>query len=134
MASNAVQNGDPGGETNAGRIKQQFNDWSRTYVNEKGILVNADAEPPFSKLMAANRGEIATRIVRAGIELGLKTMAIFSPADRLSPHRFKADESYQVGSTDISPVACYLDIESIIAVAKKQGTTPTPHTPPNTVQ
>lgn len=71
--------------------------------------------------MAANRGEIATRIVRAGIELGLRTLAIFSPADRLSPHRFKADESYQVGSPDISPVACYLDIESIIQVAKKQG-------------
>ena len=48
-------------------------------------------------------------------------LAIYSPADRLQPHRFKADESYEVGNASMSPVACYLDIESIIEVAKEQN-------------
>ena len=47
--------------------------------------------------MAANRGEIAVRIFRAGTELGDEATAIFSEADRLSSHRYKADESYLVG-------------------------------------
>lgn len=59
-------------------------------------VVPGESELPFKKLMAANRGEIAVRIARAGIELGLTTLAIYSEADRLQPHRFKADESYQV--------------------------------------
>lgn len=45
-------------------------------------------------------------------------LAIYSPADRLQPHRYKADESYQVGSPDLTPVQCYLDIEGILALAK----------------
>ncbi|KAF5836615.1 carbamoyl-phosphate synthase L chain, ATP binding domain-containing protein [Dunaliella salina] len=50
---------------------------------------------PFKKVLAANRGEIAIRIFRAGTELGLRTVAVYSPADRLQPHRYKADEAYQ---------------------------------------
>lgn len=46
-------------------------------------------------------------------------MAIYSPADRLQSHRYNADESYCVGTTDMQPVSCYLDIESIIKVAKE---------------
>lgn len=46
-------------------------------------------------------------------------VAIYSPADRLFPHRYNADESYCVGTTDMQPVSCYLDIESIIKVAKE---------------
>ena len=46
-------------------------------------------------------------------------MAIYSPVDRLQPHRYKADESYQVGDESMNAVACYLDIESIIKVAKE---------------
>eukprot|EP00889_Picochlorum_renovo_P005688 jgi/Picre1/32718/NNA_008063.t1 len=71
--------------------------------------------------MAANRGEIAVRITRAGLELGLQTLAIYSAADRLQPHRFKADESYQVGSKDMTPVQCYLDYSGIVKLAKAQG-------------
>lgn len=41
-------------------------------------------------------GEIAIRVFRAGTELGLRTVAVYSPADRLQPHRYKADEAYQV--------------------------------------
>lgn len=50
------------------------------------------------KLMAANRGEIATRIMRAGNELGLRTVGIFSKEDRFTQHRYKADESFLVGA------------------------------------
>jgi pyruvate carboxylase len=46
-------------------------------------------------------------------------VAIYSPSDRLFPHRFKADESYQIGTKDMQPVACYLDIEALIALAKE---------------
>ena len=48
---------------------------------------------------------------RAGTELGLRTLAIFSQADRLQPHRYKADESYLVGEPDMTPVQAYLDVE-----------------------
>ena len=48
-------------------------------------------------------------------------LAIYSPADRLQPHRYKADESYQVGQTGMTPVACYLDTESIVSLAKEHG-------------
>jgi len=72
------------------------------------------------KLMAANRGEIAVRIFRAGTELGLRTVAIYAEEDRLCIHRYKADEAYQVGH-GLGPVAAYLDIPSIIALAKEKG-------------
>jgi len=72
------------------------------------------------KLLAANRGEIATRIMRAATELGLRTATIYSNEDRLSLHRFKADEAYEVGG-DKGPVAAYLDIEGIVALAKDRG-------------
>ncbi len=78
------------------------------------------APRPIRKLMAANRSEIAVRIFRAGTELNLRTVAIFAHEDRLCIHRYKADEAYQVG-TGKGPVAAYLDIESIVAVAKEKG-------------
>ena len=69
------------------------------------------------KLLAANRGEIAIRILRAATELGLHTATIYSNEDRLSLHRFKADEAYEVGDGK-GPVAAYLDIDGIVALAK----------------
>ncbi len=76
-----------------------------------GVVVEAGDQTPFKKILVANRGEIAVRIFRAGTELGLRTVAIYSPADRLQQHRYKADESYPVGATDVEPVQSYLDIE-----------------------
>ncbi|TYZ62692.1 hypothetical protein PybrP1_002695 [[Pythium] brassicae (nom. inval.)] len=70
------------------------------------------------KLMAANRGEIATRIMRAGNELGIRTVGIFSKEDRFTQHRYKADESFLVGA-DKTPVGAYLDVASIIQIAKE---------------
>ena len=75
---------------------------------------------PIKKLMAANRSEIAVRIFRAGNELGLRTVAVFAQEDRFCIHRYKADESYQVGQGK-GPVAAYLDIDSIIGVAREKG-------------
>lgn len=64
----------------------------------------------------ANRGEIATRIFRAGTELGIRTVGIYSKEDVGSMHRQKADESYLVDGQ--SPVHAYLNIPKIIDIAK----------------
>jgi len=72
------------------------------------------------KLLALNRSEIAIRIMRAATELGLRTVAIYSKEDRLSLHRFKADEAYEIGAGK-GPVEAYLDAEGIVALAKEKG-------------
>jgi pyruvate carboxylase len=73
----------------------------------------------FKKLLAANRSEISIRIFRAATELGLRTVAVYAQEDRLSIHRFKADEAYLVGKGK-GPVGAYLDIEGIIALAREK--------------
>jgi pyruvate carboxylase len=60
-------------------------------------------------------------VFRAGTELGLRTVAVYSPADRLQPHRYNADESYCVGTADMQPVSCYLDVEAVLSIAKAAG-------------
>ena len=70
------------------------------------------------KVLVANRGEIAIRIFRACTEIGLKTVGIYTFEDRYSLHRYKADESYQIGS-DNEPLKPYLNIQTIIQIAKK---------------
>ncbi len=74
----------------------------------------------FSKVLVANRAEIAVRAFRASYELGLKTVAVFPHEDRMSEHRVKADESYEIG-LDGHPVKAYLDIDEMIRVAKMSG-------------
>src|SRR4051812_38289349 len=74
----------------------------------------------FKKLLVANRSEIAIRVFRAATELGLRTVAIYAQEDRLSVHRFKADEAYLVGEGK-GPVGAYLDIPGIVALAKEKG-------------
>lgn len=73
----------------------------------------------FRKIMAANRGEIAIRIFRACTELGISTVAIYSEEDRLSLHRYKADEAYQIGKGK-GPIDAYLSIDEIIDLARKK--------------
>ena len=72
------------------------------------------------KVLVANRGEIAIRIFRACTEIGIRTVGIYTYEDRYSLHRYKADESYQVGD-DQEPLKPYLDIDEIISVAKENG-------------
>ena len=74
----------------------------------------------FKKILIANRGEIAIRVMRAANELGKRTVAVFAEEDKLSLHRFKADEAYRIGE-GLGPVAAYLSIEEIIRVAKLSG-------------
>ncbi|MDO7629824.1 MAG: pyruvate carboxylase, partial [Loktanella sp.] len=74
----------------------------------------------FKKILIANRGEIAIRIMRAANEMGKKTVAVYAEEDKLGLHRFKADEAYRIGE-GLGPVAAYLSIEEIIRVAKMSG-------------
>jgi pyruvate carboxylase len=74
------------------------------------------------KLMAANRGEIAIRIIRTAHEMGLRTVAIFSHQDRLSQHRYKADEAFQICLPDEeTPVGAYLAMDRIVKIAKEHN-------------
>ncbi len=72
------------------------------------------------KVLVANRGEIAIRIFRACTEINVKTLGIYTYEDRYSLHRYKCDESYQVGSDD-QPLKPYLDIQAIIKIAKEKN-------------
>ena len=73
-----------------------------------------------TKLLVANRGEIAIRVLRAATELNIPTVAVYTYEDRYSLHRYKADEAYQIGRDD-EPLKPYLDIEGILRVAKENG-------------
>ena len=74
----------------------------------------------FNKILIANRGEIAIRIMRAANEMGKKTVAVYAEEDKLGLHRFKADEAYRIGE-GLGPVAAYLSIDEIIRVARECG-------------
>ncbi|MEE8198171.1 MAG: biotin carboxylase N-terminal domain-containing protein, partial [Thermoplasmata archaeon] len=71
----------------------------------------------FRKVLVANRGEIALRVMRTCRELGIGTIAVYSRADAASLHRFYADEAYEMPAKD--PLRAYLDIESIVSTAQK---------------
>lgn len=74
----------------------------------------------FSKILVANRGEIAIRILRAASELEIRTVAMYTFEDRYSLHRYKADEAYQIGDKD-DPLKPYLDIDAILRLAKEKN-------------
>ena len=76
--------------------------------------------PNFSKILIANRGEIAIRVMRAANEMGKRTVAVYAEEDKLSLHRFKSDEAYRIGE-GMGPVAAYLSIDEIIRVALECG-------------
>ncbi|HPH19213.1 MAG TPA: biotin carboxylase N-terminal domain-containing protein, partial [Haliscomenobacter sp.] len=73
---------------------------------------------PFQKILVANRGEIAIRVLRAASELRIATVAIYTFEDRYSLHRFKADQAFQIGADD-DPLKPYLNIKEILRVAKE---------------
>ena len=73
-----------------------------------------------SKVLVANRGEIAIRAFRAAYEMGIATVAVYPYEDRNSIHRLKADESYQIGEKG-HPVRAYLSVDEIIRVAQHAG-------------
>ncbi len=81
---------------------------------------------PISKILVANRSEIAIRVFRAANELGLKTVALWAKEDKLALHRFKADEAYPIGTgphlaEEMGPIESYLSIDEVLRVAKLSG-------------
>ena len=74
----------------------------------------------FTKILVANRGEIAIRAFRAAYELGARTVAVYPYEDRNSLHRLKADEAYLIGERG-HPVRAYLDVAEIVRVARESG-------------
>ena len=73
----------------------------------------------FTKILIANRGEIALRVIRAAHELGVKTVAVYSEADRYAPHVLAADEAYLIGPPPSAQ--SYLRQDALIEIAKRSG-------------
>jgi pyruvate carboxylase len=73
-----------------------------------------------TKLLVANRSEIAIRVFRSAYELGIRTVAIYTHEDRFALHRFKADEAYQIGQPG-EPIKSYLNIQAIIEICLRHG-------------
>ena len=73
----------------------------------------------FNKILIANRGEIACRVIRTCKRMGIRTVAVYSDADRLAQHVIQADEAFHIGGP--RPVDSYLKADVIIAIAKRCG-------------
>jgi acetyl/propionyl-CoA carboxylase alpha subunit len=71
------------------------------------------------KLLIANRGEIAVRVMRSAREMGIRTVAVYSEADARMPHALLADEAVNLGAPE--PGASYLDIEKVVRAAQDTG-------------
>lgn len=94
-------------------------------VEKEASAESASSEedkPFFTNIMAANRAEIAVRIMRAATEMNAGTVGIYVDEDRYSQHRWGADQSFLLEKEDdATPISAYLDIKQIIDIAKDAG-------------
>jgi acetyl/propionyl-CoA carboxylase alpha subunit len=88
------------------------------FPTQRLILLPGFVQAMLRKILIANRGEIAVRIIRACAEMGIRSVAVYSEADRFALHVKKADESYCIGS---EPVAGYLNIYGLVNLAAATG-------------
>ena len=72
---------------------------------------------PFDKLLIANRGEIAVRVIRGAQDLGIQTVAVFSDADRTARHVRMADEAVRIGGS--APSESYLSIDAVLTAGER---------------
>jgi acetyl-CoA/propionyl-CoA carboxylase, biotin carboxylase, biotin carboxyl carrier protein len=84
-----------------------------------GSPSQAGAYRPFTTVLVANRGEIALRVIRAARDAGLRTVAVYSDADREAPHVRAADTAVRIGPTP--PADSYLDVDALLEAARRTG-------------
>jgi pyruvate carboxylase len=99
---------------------QQESRWEWRGTGEGGGGMAEPTQRKITKILVANRGEIAIRVFRAANELGIRTVALYTEEDKLSLHRFKADESYLIGE-GMGPVRAYLSVDEVMRVARQCG-------------
>ena len=95
-----------------------IDNYNKISTKFKIIFIRNFTSIMFRKILIANRGEIAVRIIRSCEEMGIQTVAIYSEADRLAPHVLKATEAYCVGPAPSSD--SYLNTEKIISIIKEK--------------
>src|SRR5690348_11424620 len=88
-------------------------------AGEEQAAVKGEAKPPFAKILIANRGEIACRVIRTARAMGIKTVAVYSEADADAAHVREADEAFPIGPAPSAK--SYLSIENIVAAVKASG-------------
>merc|ERR1712205_99975 len=93
--------------------------WVRFGAPGRRAFASAAGQPTFDKILIANRGEIACRVIKTARQMGVKTVSVYSDADADALHVAMADEAYRVGNPPSSE--SYLRGDKILDIAKRSG-------------